>query len=714
MKRRLLWFALAASATLVTAQTPPPVWDSYQVLMWSTGSPVNMQQWISRLAQIGMTGEECSVCDPSPYLQANFGYYVENLVPELGFLNSRNSIYNMDFNGYFNCDSTGKNCNMSATAAHDKSYLIRQPSFSDPNYWSMAQARLQSLVRGYVGHQPLLYQLRDELSLGSYVSPFDYCYDPHTLADFRAWLQNTYGSLDALNQEWATTFATWDDVVPFSTYEIKNRERAALAAGTPENYAPWADHRAFMDASFSGAIDRLRGYVRQLDTTTPVGIEGLQMPSAWGGYDLWSLSQATDWIEPYDIDGSREIFRSFMPQGSVVLTTVFGSDFNSIRQRLWWLLLHGDRGAIVWDDDTGRAIVKTDPDQPITDRGRGLAQIFSELKAAAPQIFSFRRLDDRIAIHYSQSTLRAHWLFDSREDKDTWPRRFSSYEAVWSRIARVRDSFMRVIEDLGLQYNFVSYQQIKNDELTNGGYKVLILPESTAMSDLECQKITAFVNAGGTVIADNMIATMDEHGRRLSSGGLDSLFGIQRQNLGWRSVPAGGTFDTDMFGFEPDITVISGDAQTTDSGVPVVIRNQVGQGRAVYLNLDLHNYGKFRLTPPRGGGFRSLFAQILQDAGVGPAVQVIDTATALPAACVEIWRFQGSDGNYISVMRNPEFNADSLSAAGYPDNSAIDVPIHIRILVNGTELTEADLDPWSALIFKINDATGSQALIRRR
>jgi hypothetical protein len=712
MRPHVLLFALAAFARFATAQAPPPGWDSYQVLMWSTGSPINMQQWISRLQEIGMTGEECTGCNPAPYLQANFRYYVENLVPELGFLNSRSSIYSADFNGYFNCDSAGKNCNMSARAAHDKTYLIRQPSFSDPRYWSTAQPRLETLVGGYVGRHPLLYQLRDELSVGSYASPFDYCFDPHTLADFRGWLQTTYDSLDALNQEWATSFATWDDVVPFTTYEIKDRERAALAAGTPENYAPWADHRAFMDVAFAGAIDRLRGYIRGLDDTTPVGIEGLQMPGAWGGYDLWRLSQAADWIEPYDIAGSREIFRSFMPPGSVILTTVFGSDFNSIRRRLWWLLLHGDRGAIVWDDDTDRAILKTAQGQPVTDRGRGLAQIFNEMKAVAPQIFSLSRLDDRIAIHYSQASLRAHWLFDSREDKDSWPRRFSSYEAVWSRIARVRDSFMRVIEDLGLQYSFVSYDQIENDGLASGGYRVLILPESTAMSDLECRKIEAFVNAGGTVIADNMIATMDEHGRRRASGRLDALFGIHRQELGWLSAPAGGTFNTDMFGFEPDISVVSGDSQQTDTGVPVVIRNQVGDGHTVYLNLDMHDYGKYRLTPPRGNGFRSLLAHILKDAGVEPAVQVLDTATGSPAACVEVWRFQGNDGKYISVMRNPEFNASSLKAAGYPANSAIEVPIHIQILVNGSAFTEADLDPWSPLILKIGDTESRRELIR--
>ena len=75
----------------------------------------------------------------------------------------------------------------------------------------------------------------------------------------------------------------------------------------------------------------------------------------------------------------------------------------------------------------------------------------------------------------------------------------------------MRDSFVRVIEDLGLQYNFVSYEQIENGELIKSGYKVLLLPQSVAMSQEECEQIAAFVHAGGIIIADNMTATMDEH-----------------------------------------------------------------------------------------------------------------------------------------------------------------------------------------------------------
>ena len=664
--------------------------------MWSTGSPRDFSQWAERLRAMNFTAEQCTAGNnAAPWVHAGLGFYVENLTSELWFLNNRKAVYDADWNAYTDRNGT-----------HDKHYLVRKPCLHDPGVMDAVRTRLQNLVSQYTGQEPLLYDLRDELSIGSLASPMDYCFGPHTLREFRAWLQETYGALETLNAEWDTAYTSWDDVMPLTTYEAKDRERAALAAGEPENNAPWADHRAFMDLTFARTLDRLRGHVREIDPITPVGVEGLQMPSAWGGYDLWRLSQAVDWVEPYDIAGSREIFRSFLPPNTPILSTVFGSDFNAIRRKLWWLLLAGDRGAIVWDDETDRAVMKDQDGMPFTDRGRNLAGVFEEIKAAAPAIFPLRRVIDPIAIHYSQASIRAHWMFDSREDGSTWPRRFSSYEAVWSRIARVRDSFMRVVQDLGLQYNFVSYEQIETGALAN--YKVLLLPQSVAMSERECRAIEEFVRGGGTVIADNMTATMDEHLRRLPRGQLDDLFGIERKSVVWRAKPAGGALpgapegSASLEGFEPDISTAVETAQQTAAGVPAVIENQVGDGRAIYLNIGMHDYGKYRLTPPRGDAYRDLFARLLKDAGIEPPVRVVDAETGAPVPCVLVWRYEGDTGRSLALMRNPEFNASALKAAGYPGNGQLEVPVHVRVVL-ADQGFEADLDPWRATILKLED-----------
>ena len=200
--------------------------------------------------------------------------------------------------------------------------------------------------------QPLAYDIRDELSTTISANPFDYDFNPIALAQFRDWLKTQYADLAALNAEWETQFASWDEVKPFTTDQIKNRMASgdALPRGKPDwqavqrlKFDP-AEARAGSPragTSRPGAISAPTWTSRwparwticarpraRVDPRTPVGIEGTQMPHAFGGYDLWRLSQVLDWVEPYDIGNAREIFGSFMP-GKPILTTVFEKDTNA-------------------------------------------------------------------------------------------------------------------------------------------------------------------------------------------------------------------------------------------------------------------------------------------------------------------------------------------------------------------------------------------------
>ena len=131
-------------------------------------------------------------------------------------------------------------------------------------------------------------------------------------------------------------FASWDTVVPFSTDKVKNRmgSGGAEPRGKPDwgevqaikfdlqaarkdptrwNFAPWCDFRTYMDTALTRALSEIRAAAKATDPNAKVGIEGTQMPSAFGGYDLARLATALDWVEPYDIGSAREIFGSFMP-----------------------------------------------------------------------------------------------------------------------------------------------------------------------------------------------------------------------------------------------------------------------------------------------------------------------------------------------------------------------------------------------------------------
>jgi hypothetical protein len=366
-------------------------------------------------------------------------------------------------------------------------------------------------------------------------NPFDYDFSPAALAGFRTWLQSQYPDLSALNTEWETRFARWDDVKPFTTDQIKNRMASGdanprgkpdwqavqrlrfdpvAARGNPTawNFAPWCDFRSYMDISLATTLGDLRQAARMIDPQTPVGIEGTQMPAAFGGYDLWRLSQVLDWVEPYDIGNAREIFGSFMP-GKPILSTVGEQDANAARRRLWHLLLEGDRGCIVWWSED--CIDWKSADYALTPRAKALAPVLTEMGSPLAMLFlRARREVDPIAIHYSQPGIQVNWLLESTEDGSTWLRRFSSYEAAHNKMAARRQAWVKLLQDAGYTPRFISGEQVVTGGLAT--YRILVLPDSLALSDAELTRFEGFLDLsspGQLLLGSGMPGLFDAHGR---------------------------------------------------------------------------------------------------------------------------------------------------------------------------------------------------------
>jgi hypothetical protein len=137
------------------------------------------------------------------------------------------------------------------------------------------------------------------------------------------------------------------------------------------------------------------------------------------------------------------------------------------------------------------------------------------------------------------------------------------------------------------------------------------------------------------VIADNMAAVMDEHGRRLRAGRFDELFGVP-QKWGWRPAGTGSRVPGKIPGADPLLAF--------DPGVPIPSRRQVGKGTAVYLNLDMQDYGSLRGFWPRGANYLDLFRMLLTDAGIDAPVKVTGPHH------VKVQRFNGADVQYVALL----------------------------------------------------------------
>jgi hypothetical protein len=240
------------------------------------------------------------------------------------------------------------------------------------------------------------------------------------------------------------------------------------------------------------------------------------MPHAFGGYDLWRLSRALDWVEPYDIGNAREILGSFMP-GRPIITTVFESDTEHARRRLWHLLLEGDRGCIVWWSED--CLDFKSADYALTAKAKALAPVLREMTSPLAQLFlRAEPVRDPIFICYSQPSLQVDWLLESTIDGSTWPRRFSSFEAAHNHAAQVRDGWLKALEDLGYSPQFVSAEQIESGELAAQSNDVLVLSSVYAMSDKEVQQLNfsslfATDAAKRHLFFDDWPGTFDQHGK---------------------------------------------------------------------------------------------------------------------------------------------------------------------------------------------------------
>ncbi|MCK4981808.1 MAG: beta-galactosidase trimerization domain-containing protein, partial [Victivallaceae bacterium] len=220
--------------------------------------------------------------------------------------------------------------------------------------------------------------------------------------------------------------------------------------------------------------------------------------------------------------------------------------------------------------------------------------------------------------------------------------------------------------------NYISYKQIEEGGLNKGEYKILLLPLSQAISLKEAEEIRKFVKEGGLVIADVRAGVMDEHCKPIPVGLLDDVFGIKRKGSAlsaeksqilftdnYKTVAqTGNKLNSKMF--EPGIGLTSGLAlaKEKNQGIPTMVINEYGKGKAVYFNALLLNEYEFYRSHSKLAAMRkrtkkpeTLFRQILKLAGVENKVKIA-TMDGQPLSLCETVRFSMGRNNYLGILRD--------------------------------------------------------------
>ncbi|MGI8958443.1 MAG: beta-galactosidase trimerization domain-containing protein [Bryobacteraceae bacterium] len=299
----------------------------------------------------------------------------------------------------------------------------------------------------------------------------------------------------------------------------------------------------------------------------------------------------------------------------------------------------------------------------LTPAAETFSGLFNELHDGIGKLFlNSLRLHDGIAIHYSQASMQVHWLLDNVQNAREWM--LHSGAERHSHFTGVRNSWTKLIEDLGLQYEFVGRGRIEEGKLATGQYRVFIMPQSLAVSVGEAMAIRQFVRAGGLLIADCRTASMNEHGRDVGQGQLNDVFGIQHVKGQTRGQTAEGRADEALLHLsgkqlhvvvgDETVGVTSGKPLAQSGSVPLVIVNDFGQGKAVFLNLEISSYAYERLQPHSSTSLLNLLEGVLGLAQIEPRVRVMD-----------------ANGKPFAGSRNCSICQWSLRTCGDPPESAI-------------------------------------------
>jgi len=534
----------------------------------------------------------------------------------------------------------------------DKKFLQRTPSFNDHVFLDNLASIVRAAARNKARYNMDYYFVGDEGSLTSYGDAVDFDWSPEALHEFRAWLKHEYTTLEALNKEWRTTFNSWDEIVPYTTEEARKSR----------SFAPWADHRTFMEITFARAYQTARDAVLEGDNQAHIAVSGTQATNAYDGADWSRLDRVIDDFLSYDGGNQWDMHRSFAkPDAMIGFWTGYGSSGIGVQNAIWTAAIHN-----VLHPNVFWMYSFLNPDMTYSRSAHDMGMAFQSLKfeGVGKLLMESQRLGDGIALHYSMPSVHGATIlgFHQRNgDEDEAPK-----DSLLNFPAN-RDGWVRTIKDLGLQFDFVSSDQVEQGALATGKYKVLILPLSVALSSSEIKNIQSFVEAGGVVIADAGTGLMDQHCAWRQNTEVNELFGLTLPAASDRAFKSSegprqlsqeayrwGLSQDQLNGLIPAESSVKASTGTNLLKVgttDTLITHQIGKGWTIYLNTLFDKYPKLRSQKFGGDSYRSLIARLLDHVGVRPSVQVL-TAAGRQFPQAQIARYSFGDAEILTIVKD--------------------------------------------------------------
>jgi len=192
-----------------------------------------------------------------------------------------------------------------------------------------------------------------------------------------------------------------------------------------------------------------------------IAVSGTQATNAYNGCDWYRLDQVIDDFLSYGGGNQWDLHRSFAKPGAMIgFWTGYGSSGIGVQNAIWTAAIHNVLYPnIFW------MYSYLDPDFTYSDSARDMGEAFKALKyeGIGKLIMESERLHDGIAIHFSMPSVHAATITGNHSQ------RRRGEEARGRSFPGNRDGWVRVVKDLGMQFDFASSEQVKNGILSGRG-----------------------------------------------------------------------------------------------------------------------------------------------------------------------------------------------------------------------------------------------------
>lgn len=493
------------------------------------------------------------------------------------------------------------------------------------------------------------------------VGPTAVCQCPHTLRRYRAFLQDKYGTLDALNAAWGTEhamdFAGWDEAFP-----------AASAGFCEGGYRAFLDYREFQAKERDWIFNLHAGWIKAEDPSHPVVVHLIDPRYSDAGLegDIAGASTYFLWL----MKGKRgELPPERLTQQWNFVTACFGLNSAPWRRDrhgywqveseggpLYWchhLLPHsfpartmnardmifvasGARCLMRWmyrsrqTDSQAGEFNLVGWDGSVLERSRLYGDLAKTLNAHRDVFLAHEPEPYRAAILFVDGEVYQRW---EMEDVDRYE---ASYRNLFSAIC-----------DAGVRPRFLSSRQLERGELD--GLKVLFIPFRPWLSAQAADVLRRFVAEGGRLVVDAPFATKDMGGvhQLVTPGfGLTEVFGCKIVDMDKVREDTCGTLP--CLDFRAAVTPQGCEVELTFAdGAPAVVTHRYGKGATrLYASLVFE-----RFSTENAAIYRAELGRILDWAGVGPQYRV-DGLSDLARLCLTVYPRRLPDGRRIVFLVN--------------------------------------------------------------